>query len=101
MSVINILWIVIINIYYFLFYYTRNPFKYTNFLSVSSSLWNLLKFTIKVVAVSYLIFDEVLAYKILFVFGIAAGLLGYSGISRVIYPYTRYNKKIERVMILI
>jgi uncharacterized protein YebE (UPF0316 family) len=94
MALVNVVWILTINVYYFLFYYTRNPFAYKNFLGLSSSLYNMLKFVLKVVGPSYLIFDEILAYNILFVFGVAAGLLGYTAISRVLYPYTRFNKYI-------
>ena len=61
----------------------------------------MLKFTLKVVPAGYLIFDETLKFYILFVFSIAAGLLGYTAISRVIYPYSRYNKHVEKVMIFI
>ena len=57
LSFFNIIWMAAINIYFFLFYFTKNPFSYKNFLSVSSSLWNLLKFTLKVVPAGYLIFD--------------------------------------------
>jgi len=94
MALVNVVWILTINVYYFLFYYTRNPFAYKNFLALSSSLYNMLKFVFKVVGPSYLIFDEILAYNILFVFGVAAGLLGYTALSRVLYPYTRFNKYI-------
>lgn len=93
-SLINILWLCTINIYYFLFYFTKNPFNYKNFLALSSSLWNMLKFAVKVVPAGYLIFDETLQFNILFVVGMSAGLLGYTAISRVLYPYTRYNKYI-------
>ena len=57
LSFFNLIWMAAINLYFFLFYFTKNPFSYQNFLSVSSSLWNLLKFTLKVVPPGYLIFD--------------------------------------------
>ncbi len=90
-----------VNIYYSLFYYTYNPFAYKNPLAMSSSLWNLLKFIVKIVIPSYLIFDEKLEFSILFVLGIAAGLFGYTAITRVLYPYMRYNKDVDKVMIYI
>ena len=57
MGLINLLWILIINIYYFMLYYVDNPFKFKNVLSLSSSLWNFLKFAIKIAPIGYLIFD--------------------------------------------
>lgn len=54
----------------------------------------MLKFGVKVIPGGFLIFDENLEFSILFVVGISAGLLGYTAISRVLYPYIRYNNYI-------
>ncbi len=57
LSLFNLVWILIVNLYFFMLYFTKNPFRYKNFLSVSSPLWNLLKLALKVVPPGYLIFD--------------------------------------------
>jgi hypothetical protein len=61
----------------------------------------MLKFLVKVVPAGYFIFDEKLNFSILYVFGVAAGLFGYTAITRVLYKYERFNKNIERVLIFI
>lgn len=72
-----------------------------NVLSLSSPLFNVLKLVIKIVPAAYLIFDPTLKYSYLFVVGIAILVVGYTGISRIVYPYTRYNQTDDKVILYI
>jgi hypothetical protein len=92
MASVIVAWTFIINIYFSFFYYTRNPFYAHSFQALSSSLWNLIKFAIKVAPPIYLVSDENLAYKLVFIIGISGGMMGYLVITKSFYPYYRYNK---------
>lgn len=76
MGFLNIAWLLIINVYYFMIYYTKNPFVKDNFLVIASPLWKLVKFVVKIVPTGYLIYDVNIVFNYLYMFGIAGGVLG-------------------------
>lgn len=90
LAVINMLWLLITNVYYSLYYYGRNPFCH-NILTCSSNWWNLGKFTIKITPMAYFAYDPQLNFPILFLIIIAAAHAGYLAVFRFLFPYYRYN----------
>lgn len=56
MGIFNVLWLLLINVYYSFYYYSRNPFS-NNFLTCSSNWWNLGKFIIKITPMIYFMYD--------------------------------------------
>jgi hypothetical protein len=90
LAVINIIWLIVINLYFSLYYYNRNPFS-TNFLTCSSNWWSLGKFAIKIIPIFYLSYDPYLAYPVLFLIMINGCYAGYIIMFRILFPFYRYN----------
>lgn len=94
---INIIWVLATNIYFALYYYSRNPFS-TSFLTCSSNWWNLGKFAIKIIPTFYFSYDSQLAYPVLFLVMMNGCYAGYVVIFRIIFPYYRYNFDLEKFL---
>ena len=90
MGFLNIAWLLIINVYYFMIYYTKNPFVKDNFLVIASPLWKLVKFVVKIVPAGYLIYDVNIVFNYLYMFGIAGGVLGIPYLAPS-FTYKNYN----------
>ncbi len=56
LGVINAIWLILSNLYFSLFYFIGNPFS-TSFLAISSNIWNLGKFLVKITPFIYLQID--------------------------------------------
>ena len=95
LATVNLIWLLVSNFYFALYYYDRNPFS-TNFLTCSSNWWNLGKFAIKITPMLYFLYDASLAYPVLFLVVINACYIGYVGVFRVLFPYYRYNFNLEK-----
>jgi hypothetical protein len=100
LATINFAWLLLSNLYFSLYYFSRNPFS-TNFLTCSSNWWNLGKFAIKITPVFYFSYDSQLAYPVLFLVMINACYGGYIGVFRILFPYYRYNFDLEKFIFFI
>jgi hypothetical protein len=95
LAIFNLGWLLVTNIYFSLYYYSRNPF-YTNCLTCSSNWWNLGKFLYKIIPMGYLIYDPKLEYPILFLIMINGAYLAYLALFKIFLPFYRYNFILEK-----
>lgn len=100
LGVINIVWLLAINLYFSLYYYNRNPFS-ANFLTCSSNWWSLGKFAVKIAPMFYLSYDPYLAYPVLFLITMNASYGGYIAVFRFFFPFYRYNFHLEKIVFFI
>lgn len=90
LGTINMAWLLILNLYYTIYYYSRNPFL-ANFLTCSSNIWNFGKLSIKIVPMIYLVYDPYLNYPILFLITMTGTYAGHIALFRILFPYYQYN----------
>lgn len=95
LSLINLVWLLMSNLFFALYYYSRNPFS-TNFLTCSSHWWNLGKFGIKLVPIFYFAYDPQLEYPVLFLIMMNGCFIGYVALFRIIFSYYRYNFDLDK-----
>ena len=90
LAFLNLVWLGVTNVYFSLYYYSRNPFS-RNCLTCSSNWWNLGKFFLKVAPMCFFLYDPKAEFPVLFLV-ICVGLYGgYIFLFRLLIPFYRYN----------
>jgi hypothetical protein len=98
MGIINCLWLLLVNAFYAMYYYSRNPFS-ENFMTCSSNWHSLGRFLIKIVPMIFIMYDPLFQYSVLFLIVMNVAYLGcLAFFSRLLFGFYRYNFRLEKII---
>ena len=96
----NLVWIIVMNFFYSLNYYNRNPFS-ESVLTCSSNWWSLGSFIMKVGPTLFFVYDPTIQSQVIYVIIMNMCSLVYTLGFRYLFVYYHYNFQIEKVMLFI
>ena len=94
LGILNCCWLFLINFFYAMYYFNRNPFSEC-FMTCSSNWFNMGKFIIKIAPMIYMMYDPIFGYPVLFFIVMNASYAGYLAVfSKFLFSFYRYNFKL-------
>lgn len=98
MGILNCMWLLVVNAYYTMYYYSRNPFS-SSFMTCSSNWHNLGKFLIKITPMIFMMYDPSFNFSALFLIIMNLAYAGYLAFfSRLLFGFYRYNFHLEKMI---